>query len=375
MKRVLVVAAVLLVLLAALFLWQPRQPTIAPEFINPAAQVASESPGEVVRGAAESEDDVPVNSEMNCPDYSGPADQRLDSGEVSDRLHDAASVLRNSSDPEHRLAAGLILSNDTPEDAFELMRGTATTHPTSAIATWRLLILCGQRDVAACESESIEESAIRADGDNGMMWVQLASRRLDSGREQEAADAIRHAIAAPRFDTYFTDQIELLDRSLASVLDWSFAERVVHSSGSVYVSPANFGFIRSHCENVSSGIWPELCDQLGQRMISGNVDLQTKSLGSVLRVAVLEKIGDVDGAEAARTERDELNSKQDLLGADDSLLNLILSDDTVLRDYLSVSQSYGEVEALRRLEEQAARLRATPGYDQCNFVTNPYIRL
>lgn len=366
--------AVVLAVAAILFMLQPSETHNAPTEVVPSNPVSVQSIAADKHVESSTGNELPATEEPDCPDYAGPTDRRLGSEDVHDALQNAASELRLSSNPEHRLAAGIILANDAPEEAFDLMQDTATTHSTSAIASWRSLILCGQRDVPACASTAVEENAILADRDNGMMWVQLASRRLDSGREQDAVDAIRHAIAAPRFDTYFTDQIELMDRSLAAVLSWSFGERVVHGSDNVAVSPANFGFIRARCDNAPSGIWPELCDQLGQRMVSENVDLQSKILGSSLRVGVLETIGDVSGAAAVEAELDALNAQQDLLGSDVSLLNLILSDDTVLRDYLSVSQSYGEEEALSRLSEQAARLRATPGYNQCNFLTNPYIR-
>ena len=324
---------------------------------------------------AQPDDDPADNDAIDCPDRLGAEKEELNSTDVRDTLHSAALNLRTSYDPEHRLAAGLILSNNQPDIAFELITEASTLQPTSAIAAWRSLKLCSQRDVAACDSITVEENAISADGDNGMMWVQVASRRLADGREAEAIDAIRNAIASPRFDTYFAGQVELLDRSLATVTNWSFGERVVHSSESVSVSPANFHLIRAQCDNTSAGVWPELCDQLGQRMVAGNVDLQTKILGSSLRAGVLNRIGDVDGARAVETELAELNAEQDRLLSDMSLLNLILSDEAVLRDFLSVSQSYGEAEAIRRLEDHADRLRVTPGYDQCNFVTNPYIKL
>jgi hypothetical protein len=110
-------------------------------------------------------------------------------------------------------------------------------------------------------------------------------------------------------------------------------------------------------------------------MVSENIDLQTRILGSGLRIDVLANIGDLRGAAAAEQKKEKLQAQQNMLGEDVSFLNLILSDDNVLRDYLSNSEAYGEQEAILRLSEHVERLRTTPGYNQCNFLTNPYIKL
>ena len=56
-------------------------------------------------------------------------------------------------------------------------------------------------------------------------------------------------------------------------------------------------------------------------------------------------------------------------------IHALLNDATLLRMFLENLESYGEIGAFERLVEDVDRLKNTEGYDRCNFVGNPHIRL
>lgn len=145
--------------------------------------------------AVVADDPNPEDNVTDCPDYSGPNDARLNSDEIASTIKSAASALLASNDQEHQLAAALLLTNDESELAFEHLQSAGRQGAAPEVAMWRLLILCDQRKAAACDSSAIDELAINADADNGMMWIQIAGRRLQAGQEESAFDAIRQAIS------------------------------------------------------------------------------------------------------------------------------------------------------------------------------------
>ena len=307
--------------------------------------------------------------------YSGPNDPRKSYGDVQNELQSAIVSLQGSGSPMHWLAASILLADTESERALEMLQNLLRTEATSAVAAWRMLILCDQRRMAACDSPDIEEMAIAADADNGLMWAQVASRRLAAGRDAEAVEAMHRAIAARRFDTYFAEQMQVLERGFAAVTGWTYPERIIYGSDSVASNPSNLATIREHCRQTDSTEWVALCDELGQRIYVEGGETSARLIGIEMRQAVLEGRADDDRLAVLNQDYLDLKALQSALFEDAGALNLLLNDEQVMRDFISTIDAHGEVEAALVLQEQTDRLRATPGYDQCNFESNPYINM
>ncbi len=319
-------------------------------------------------------DDAAINKE-ECPEYSGLNDPRKTYGDIRNEMKSAIVSLQGSAAPDHWLAASILLAGEQPETAMQLLQKLVSIDSTSALAAWLTLSLCNQRNIDACKSSGIEDGAIQADGDNGLMWAQIASRRLASGREAEARDAMQRAILAQGFDAYVGEQTEVLERAFSAVTGWSYSERILYTSGSTSSNPSSLVDIREYCRQTRAAEWVTLCDQLGERIFVEGGEASARLLGIEMRQAVLESRGDAETLAALNRDHQDLKALQSSLFNDPGALNLLLNDELVMREFISTISTHGESEAALRLQERTDGLRATPGYDQCNFVSNPFINM
>lgn len=317
--------------------------------------------------------DDPAVDRDECPEYSGPSDPRKTYGDIKNEMESAVVSLQGSAAPAHWLAASIMLASEKPEVAMQLLQKLVTIDSTSALAAWLMLSLCDQRNIDACQSTGIEDTAIQADGDNGLMWAQIANRRLATGREAEARVAMQRAVLARRFDAYFGEQTAVLERAFAAVTGWSYPERIVYTTGSATSNSSSLVKIRDYCRRTDTAEWVTLCDQLGERIFVEGGESAVRLLGIEMRQAVLESRGDDDTQAALNRDHEDLKALQATLFDDPGELNLLLNDESVMREFINTISAYGESEAALRLQERTEDLRATPGYNQCNFLSNPFI--
>ncbi len=104
------------------------------------------------------------------------------------------------------------------------------------------------------------------------------------------------------------------------------------------------------------------------------IDTRSRKRGANLRKAVLERAGDTVALERLDTEIQHLDNVSESWLNNERIVHLLLNDEAVMRDFLMNIKMYGEEEGMRRLVGELERLQKTPGYDQCNFVANPFIR-
>lgn len=95
---------------------------------------------------------------------------------------------------------------------MDLLQQSAGEYLNDPILVWTTLTVCGQRPALNCDLGMLEEAAIRTDSNNGAMWVQVTGLRLSADDEEGATDALRQAISAPRFDSYYDERIMLVER-------------------------------------------------------------------------------------------------------------------------------------------------------------------
>jgi len=208
-----------------------------------------------------------------------------------------------------------------------------------------------------------------------VLWVGLAGQMLDAGREDAAFDAIGQAIAAPVFDNYFDDQLMLLERGLAASTDWSYAQRVFHSvEFAISNAPGVLPVIKL-CETKQDGQWPMLCDQLAERLTDYEGDFGANAVGLELKTKMLEARGDSEGMAKLEKSIAGLKNMFEDEGQLKEMVNALLNDEVLLRTFLENLSASGEIAAYRLLTDDIERIKATDGYDQCNFVDNPYVRL
>lgn len=321
----------------------------------------------------------PVMAEVNedCPPKNSPLVTDESEEEYKARALGLAEVLAESGDADYLLAAALLSQFGESDRPLELLAKASAISPRNRLVAWNRLTLCRDSNVANCDAALVEANAIKADGGNGAVWMEIAMRRLAEERPAAAIEAIRRAIAAPRIESYFVDHAMVLERALASRSDLSYRQRVYQGIGiSAALVGSSYG-ITKHCEAVDEGIgvWLELCDRLGAKMFVDGKTLLDRAIGLALRKIAAGRSGDEAWIEKATADYEAFKTRYRKLMADRKAQALIENDEVLLRQYLENFVTYGELEAQERLRAEALRLQQDPDYDQCNFEVSGNVKI
>ena len=380
-KRVALVLGVAAVVAIALVLIlkrpevdKARLPPVASVESLPSPELPTSEPAELVAPEPDHEEEQAVDGDSDCADRYAEA-VTMSNFEANQAVYEASDRIRASVDPELILAAASIDKLKFPEQSMESLQRIGGENTSSPVALMTLMDLCDQRKSANCDRVAIERNIRRNHSANGVLWVGLAGQMLDAGREDAAFDAIGQAIAAPVFDNYFDDQLMLLERGLAASTDWSYAQRVFHSvEFAISNAPGVLPVIRL-CETKQDGQWPMLCDQLAERLTDYEGDFGANAVGLELKTKMLEARGDSEGMAKLEKSIAGLKNMFEDEGQLKEMVNALLNDEVLLRTFLENLSASGEIAAYRLLTDDIERIKATDGYDQCNFVDNPYVRL
>ena len=379
MRRRLLIAGVLLAAAGAAVWWflpETGEPADLPVLLINAAKtgphfstvpwekIRGNAPVDSVRAEVEDAEDCP---EKPAPYLTGQSEEEFESWFVA-----LADTLAETVDADYLLAAALLSQSLGPDRSLELLVRAAEIAPQNRLVAWNRLTKCPSAQSIRCDRESIEAKAISVDGSNGAVWAELAMRRVGKRRNSEAIAAIRRAIAAPRFDSYFIDHVTVLELALASRNDLSYRQRYFMAMGYSAALAVPSYRITKHCETVaeSVGVWVELCDQLGAKMFADGRTLLDQAIGRALQKIAAGRSGDDEWIERSTADYEAFREQYQKLIADRNSQALLENDEVVLRQYVENFATYGELEAQYRLKAEAQRLREDPDYDQCNFVSN-----
>ena len=257
------------------------------------------------------------------------------------------------------------------EEALLLDRARALA-PQHRTLLWHTLIDCAN---TGCDRAAAEANAIRVDGDNGHVWLQIAITSIGENRWNDAEASISRAAAATRFDMYFIEYAVAVEKALAAGTDLDYMSRIVNGMGfAAAVALPDLRAVTNACttDRLKVSIPANLCDTLGQQMIDGGRDILTVAIGYELRRLVAERDSKPELASQYSREKKALSQRlvNSMNNADAYALQM--NDSAVLRRYIDNYLAYGEIRATELLIVEAQRLKADPTYDQCNFVNRPY---
>lgn len=295
--------------------------------------------------------------------------------EAKQLVREASTRIRSSVDPELILASAAIDKLSSPEQSIQSIRRIGGEKANSPVAIWTLMGLCEQRPSVECDYDAIERNVRLNHSANGAFWLGMAGSMLTDGRDDAAFDAISQALAAPTYDNYFNDQLLLLERGLAASTNLSFAERVFYSVEFAFAAPPGIVQVMKKCQVALAGRWSEQCDQLADQLINYDHDVFANGLGFELKKGILEARNDTEAL--AQVER-RMRALASIIEDEENIremANALLNDEILLRRFLENLESAGELAAFEKLTDDIERLKTTDGYERCNFVTNPYMRL
>jgi len=303
-----------------------------------------------------------------CESRIPPEAERRTEDEYMAMMDQAGVTLSKTSEPDSLVAAALLTRDATQRQ--RLLERALGFSPGHRVAAWDQILNCQTTD---CDRDTIEATALAADGTNGMVWFVIASDRIKSGRWADAEMAMRQLAAATRYSLYFMEYATLIERGLAATTDLGYSERIMAGIGiAAAIGIPALGDVSRACQSGENDavVWIELCREVGKRMSAEGEDLIVAMFGYGLRSTAVERAGDAIEAKRIKKEgNDRFNSlinDQARAGAQVLLMN----DPQVLQAYVENYLAHGEHKAAEELLADARRLRADPTYDQCNFVGN-----
>lgn len=317
---------------------------------------------------------TPAAAEAECPPKMTQEELEEHDARQQEHFTQVAKQLSRSDNAENVLAAALLLQGSPGNTSLEALDRAFRLDPRSPLVTWNMLRVCRDDEAADCDLDFVEASATRADGDNGAIWMEMALLRLEEGQTDAARLLVRKAIAAPRFDNYFIEHARLIERALEAGGDSTYTERMIAGIGYSAALVVSYYTITSHCRTLdpADAVWIDLCQQIGEKMLVDGRVLLDQAIGASLIKIATEHTHDAERIEAALERESSFRKRyQDVIASVESQ-NLLANDEAVLRQYVEHLATFGELEAMTKLAEEAARLRETAGYDQCNF-TNWYL--
>ncbi|MDJ0710016.1 MAG: hypothetical protein QNJ14_06490 [Woeseiaceae bacterium] len=281
---------------------------------------------------------------------------------------EAVETLSQSGDPEYLLAAALIDFDRQDKTSSPLLERALELMPNHPVAHWHRLQHC--RD-ESCDRNALADAAVAADPTNGMLWLEIASRHIQSGDWEQAEQALRRAIASPRFDTYFIEYSLLVERALTATTELDYSERLLFGHGvAAAVAIPRFGDISRACrsDENDTATWVSLCDELGRSMHEQSRELISTMIGWGYRKVAAERVGDDARVAFIEAQSDRTRERYSYRGIRAGTNALLENDPAILRSYVDEFVAHGELQAVDSLVEDAIRLRNDPTYDQCNFV-------
>ena len=307
-----------------------------------------------------------------CNDSAQPDDRDDPEEDFEQIARSVVELLSESDDPEYLLAAALMDFDRDEQTESPLLARAIAQLPDHPVALWHRLQHCTNE---SCDRGEIARAAVAADPTNGLLWLEIASGHLRDGDRHEAERALRRAIASSRFDTYFIDYAELIERGLAASTDFDYPNRIVFGIGvAAAVAIPSFGDVSRACQSEENDavVWVPLCEELGRSMHERSRELISTMIGWGYRKAAAERAGDSALARRLNDRSQQFREQYIMRQARVGATALMANDPAVLRQYIDDFRAHGELRAMDRLVEVAERLRNDETYDQCNFVMKVY---
>ena len=348
MARVITAVVATLLLISALWWWQPGR-----QSETPLPEAAPGPRSAVPTGAQRHVHQPPLLPSAAFDVCDGSPDEeavaeRMEAIEVQQEA--LLRVLSASPDAEHRLVAALASWSSDQDRALSLLGEAAARDPRHPLIASQILMLCTEVDACGRARPQLERNLIAADRGNAMAWVQVTRSRLQRNDERNGLAALREAAAAATVDEYLPDYVMLFDRGLAAASDLEPFDRMVAAVG-LAAAPANDVYmITRDCAERAAHLseWRDACLRLGERFEHDSLTILAQAVGIRMQADMYELEGDTRAAETAMQRRQDLDDRWLQLGSR-TVQAEKLRDATVIRHYFETFDSGGELQAMEYL--------------------------
>jgi hypothetical protein len=309
-----------------------------------------------------------VLRENNLPDPLQDRESDADNDRLPGELNEAQRILAGSPDPEHFLAALLLeppenrISNDASAQAKRLELGERAARSGLKVLAWHALNACAAAK-QSCPIAHLEQRLLEADKQNAEAWALVATLRYKRGDVAGALAAVQGAASAPTSTWYWSETIDLIERSLAAQTKMRYVDRMGAAVAAGVPTPFDLGAFRDMCkvESASTRSWSKACLDYVTLRGKRNETMAARLTAHSMREQILTALGEREGAaEAAAqtvTERAQMSAELNAVQEPGRSMwrlrwALTASDPALLHAYLGALQQSGEIEGHRMFLRQ-----------------------
>lgn len=295
-----------------------------------------------------------------------PGDYPDDESGIRAHWGNIVAVLEDSPSAEHLGVGAYLAAKAKLETATPLLDRAIAGGADNPLVTWIAMDACNARPATSvCAGGDVERLALAVDGDNGAVWARVASQRLMTDQAAAGFAALQRAATAPQFNSYWPEQILMLERALAAATNDGYGARVMQAIGIAAAMVMWDAGVVEACGSPS--LPPEhrpVCLAYGERLTSDARTALNTGIGLAIQHAVLTAAGDAVAANRVDAEQEAL--RQHMLARDfQTEQRLLFYDENLLRQYMDVMVTRDEYAAVRFLGDETERLLGLPGYDPC----------
>ena len=291
------------------------------------------------------------------------AEQELTQDEEEDAFNklkaSLSARLSVSSSAEHLLLIAML--EDDPVSSAALLERAISRSPSDPFLIWHAVRICSEAgESAPCPLRTWEQLLIAVDGENSESWIRIAANRYAERDYEPALDALRRAAAAAESRDYWTESVEVIERSLAAGSDYAFPERAGMAFGLAAAGLPRYGDYVKMCraQSARSVDWAHACLAYGERLANRGKTDMNQSIARTMQRLALEAMGEAEKAAAveqkylARGQENSAYFKNDY----ETVERLTISSPTLFSAYLAKVRSEGETAARQYMSAEVKRL-------------------
>lgn len=371
MNRLSLVFIITMVFGFAWYVLLSTKPTVdAPEDKTPSITTSNERPKQALTSLSLSPvaevDDSNQTTNIGLGDTIRTCANRESSQSERLNISTVFKSLSDSFDTQDKLTFIIFNNGIDPKEKLEQLYQYHTNFPSDGIAYYQLLNSCHvTNDKERCKNE-LFDFADQVDVNNGMLNINIAALKIKQGDYSSALQHIRSAADKTYFSEYYYRSLELFSSSVSNYSPDTFLESVVAAIGYAAAQPAHYGVLFEHCMKSSETDLElmDACFQLGKSMSQNSHTIMLQGLGNALVTEYFLKSADNDAALESEYES-ELITAQNFNKDTFNVLNLIFSDEDLVRLWLQVGKEQGEAEATKQLIQEAKWRSQDPNYNPC----------
>jgi len=288
---------------------------------------------------------------------------------------DFKEAFKNNPSFETQLAFALIANNYSQTDkeseqepinqSVEILERLLATGKDQNLLHYYLVTMCGTKeDKSNCKNRVID-NAIQNDPNNGALWFQVALLEAADKNTTKTSEALRQLIAAPNYDEYYADSIEVFDNALIEIGVSQESFRLIRAIGhSAALTIPPLQSLTKFCrENAKSRAdISQLCLDAGRTIASKSQQTLYRSVGYFLNEIIFEELGDNQNKNIYTLLRNDIQRNS---YANSEATTLMMFDIELQRYWFSQLKLFGEQKSFQLLHEEAVRLSRDPDYNPC----------